>query len=426
MACSGGLDSTLLLEALCRFRPEVQVTVAHVNYCLRSESTGDADFVRRLADRHGLLFYERVADLSKMETGVEEKARQNRYRFFDDVLSETGSSAVLLGQHRDDQVETILLQLIRGGAWQNKSGMAAESGRYRRPFLTLSKKELLAAAKEMGLAWREDQTNQDPHYTKRNQLRQVIIPALQEMNARFPEHLLELGTQMAEQQALIQGQAVRYYADFVQDYRSVPDEWWPACLKEMATRAGYYRLKKEQIDQFCQLLHHRQRPNGRIDLGDGYFFEKTYYEIALKKKETTAPVSNKKMVKVSQQNGPLVLELDQWYFFTDSMLKLQSNAFLPVNDQCIALPKQLDGPLSICLASKGDRLSIPSGHKTVRRLQIDEKIPVEDRAKTLLLKDQQENILAVFLGQKRWYFTQDWPKGQPNGKHCLVWRIEEN
>ena len=132
------------------------------------------------------------------------------------------------------------------------------------------------------------------------------------------------------------------------------------------------------------------------------------------------------MVKVSQQNGPLVLELDQWYFFTDSMLKLQSNAFLPVNDQCIALPKQLDGPLSICLASKGDRLSIPNGHKTVRRLQIDEKIPVEDRAKTLLLKDQQENILAVFLGQKRWYFTQDWPKGQPNGKHCLVWRIEEN
>lgn len=426
LACSGGLDSTVLLDALCRYRNEVQLVVAHVNYRLRAESDGDAAFVRRLAERHGLTFYERVMDLSMETSAVEEQARRGRYAFFDEVLQQSGATALLLAQHQDDQLETILLQIIRGGTFQKKTGMPAQEGKYLRPFLSLTKSDLFDYATLHGLSWREDKTNQNSAYTKRNKLRLEVLPALKAMNERMPEHLLGLAEQLAKQQELITGQALRYLPDFQEDFSSVPREWWPACLTEMAKEKGLYQLKSSQINATCQLLKNAKQPNGRVDLADDYFFERTYQKIRLRKKERVATFQKKKMMKVAQQNGPLVLELDQWYFLTDSMLRMQESVPLESDEQYFCLPNDPGEEFMVTLANKDDRLAIAGGHKTVRRLLIDEKIPTEDRPKTCLLKDQKENVLAVFLGQKRWYFTADWPKKQPSDKRCLVWRIEEN
>ncbi|MFC4761320.1 tRNA lysidine(34) synthetase TilS [Fructobacillus durionis] len=426
VACSGGLDSTVLVDALCRYRSDVSVSVVHVDYCLREESRGDADFVQDFAEERGLPFYKKVADLSQEKQGVEEKARLIRFDFFEGLLKELGAGVVILAQHQDDQAETILMQIVRGGVFQRKFGMNQQSGHYLRPFLNFKKADLAEYAREHQLTWREDVTNQDPDYTKRNQIRNIVLPALNEVNGRAQEHIIQLAEQLSREELLIEGQAKRYLEPFYKNYNDVPRLWWFPCLKLIATRAGLYNLKESQIQDVVDLMRQTSKPNGRITLSDGYYFEKSYQTVDIFRENPNDVKSSKKLLKDGQKSDILVLELDQWYFLTDLRVRVQSNRPSEPDTGCLPLPDNLDGRLELVLAKSRDRIPLSSGHKTVRRLLIDEKIPAEERAKTYLLLDQEKNVLAVFLGQKQWYFTRNWPKDRPSGKQCLVWRIEEN
>lgn len=426
IGCSGGLDSTVLVDSLVRYRPDLTVILAHVNYSLREESNGDADFVRALAEKQDLRYFEKQADLSDLASGVEEAARKIRYDFFEAVKEEVGADAILLAHHQDDQVETILLQVIRGGLLQKKTGMAVKQGHYLRPFLGLSKASLKDYAEEQGLTWREDVTNQDPDYTGRNQLRQVVVPALTKINPKAKEHLLALAEQLGGAEALIEERAKELLPAFCQDYESVPSSWWPALLKEEARQAGLFKLTEAQLKAMVRLLKNEQKPQGRIDLAESFSFQKSYRRVAFVRLSQEKKKSVEKIGKDGQQAGSLVLELDQWYFWQGLCLGVRSVSEQESGENRLLLPADYVGPLTLERAKVNDRIPLNGGSKTVRRLLIDEKIPAEERPQTDLLKDREKNVLAVFLGQKRWYYTRFWPKDRPSGKQSLVWRIEEN
>ncbi len=187
VAVSGGVDSVALLEALVRSgrRP----IVLHVDHGWRSESQVEAKAVAALAQRHGLTFLTTRLRLAKKS---ESAARTARYAFFARAATRFGCRDLVLGHHADDQVETFLLQLLRG-AGSGARGMEAMSTRgalyLHRPWLALWKTEIVAYARARALTWSDDPTNLDPRH-RRNLIRHQLLPALAKLTGpETPRHL---------------------------------------------------------------------------------------------------------------------------------------------------------------------------------------------------------------------------------------------
>lgn len=183
VACSGGLDSTVLLEVLVW--TGLEPSILHINYQLRGEeSEQDETFVRALAKKHKLeINVVRCPKELTKGTGInlQEAARKFRHDLFRDFIQKSPDNRVLLAHHADDQVETFFLQLMRGSGIFGLGGMHPERNGIIRPFLDLSKDELRTFAIEKGIQWREDSSNHENDY-KRNQFRNLLIPQLLESN----------------------------------------------------------------------------------------------------------------------------------------------------------------------------------------------------------------------------------------------------
>ncbi len=196
---SGGADSSVLLwavsttlEALRQNRP---LLACHLNHNLRSpnETEADAEVVRTLSRRLGATLVEDAVPAgfierrARAEGGLEAAARRLRYTFFARVASDYGASAIFLGHHEDDQIETLLMRLLNGGDPASFSGIpedrpldAETACRVLRPFLTISKEEIMRAAKDLDLEYADDATNAGLD-ALRNRVRALIVPRLPEI-----------------------------------------------------------------------------------------------------------------------------------------------------------------------------------------------------------------------------------------------------
>ncbi|GIV60213.1 tRNA lysidine(34) synthetase TilS [Rhodocaloribacter litoris] len=186
---SGGVDSMTLLDVLHRLG--YPVVVAHVNYGLRgAASEADERLVREACARYGVpLHVHRPATRAAARAAgqsLQEAARDLRYAFFDEVAAAEGLTRVAVGHHRDDQAETVLLNLFRGAGLEGLAGMAPARPlrpegprRVIRPLLGVPRAAIEAYARAEGLRWREDPSNADPRY-RRGRLRAEIMPRLRE------------------------------------------------------------------------------------------------------------------------------------------------------------------------------------------------------------------------------------------------------
>ncbi len=170
-AVSGGVDSAALLHLL-RQKPDLEIVVAHFDHGIRPDSQADREFVQGLADEYGLRFF---YEEGKLGAGASEaKARDARYTFLRRVLTETNSGAIVTAHHRDDVLETAIINLLRGSG---RKGLTALDSRQNiaRPLLHVPKSDILAYAKSHGLQWREDSTNHNTDYL-RNYVRHNLLP----------------------------------------------------------------------------------------------------------------------------------------------------------------------------------------------------------------------------------------------------------
>lgn len=182
-AVSGGADSVALLHWLWSNRQKLGITVtaAHYNHCLRGEaSDGDEAFVRKLCTSWHIPLAVGRGDVARSarQSGMslEEAARQLRYEF---LLAQPGYIAV--AHNADDQVETVLLNLLRGTGLKGLCAMDAVSGRLVRPLLAVTRQEIEAYLQKHGLPHREDATNTEDN-ALRNRLRHHVIPLLRQEN----------------------------------------------------------------------------------------------------------------------------------------------------------------------------------------------------------------------------------------------------
>ncbi|MEN3186651.1 MAG: tRNA lysidine(34) synthetase TilS [Atribacterota bacterium] len=208
IAFSGGPDSVALTEILRRLQGEFSLEIAlfHLNHGLRGrEAERDEQFCRDFAQVRNLsIFVERraVRVLQQEEKlSLEEAARKVRYLALREGAKRWGASKVALGHTLDDQVETMLMNLIRGTGLRGLSGMRVCSDIFIRPLLTSSKQEVLEFLQKERIPFVEDSSNQDVSLL-RNRIRFVLGPLLEEFNPRFREAFLRLSLNLQEEMAL--------------------------------------------------------------------------------------------------------------------------------------------------------------------------------------------------------------------------------
>ncbi|MGZ3525757.1 MAG: tRNA lysidine(34) synthetase TilS, partial [Thermodesulfobacteriota bacterium] len=195
---SGGVDSMVLLHLLnaCREAFDLSLIVAHVNHGLRPvESEKEAELVQKEAARLGLPFEYGQFNVKEFQKrgglSPQDAARRVRFHFFHNLLQKHHAQKIALGHHADDQVETVLLRLIRGSGLQGLKGMLPiRDGKVIRPLLGVWEEEIQSFAMEKKIPFLSDSSNLKKDYL-RNRIRLALIPMMErEYQPNFKEILL--------------------------------------------------------------------------------------------------------------------------------------------------------------------------------------------------------------------------------------------
>jgi tRNA(Ile)-lysidine synthase len=209
LAVSGGLDSVVLLDAVCK---AVQVWVFHIYHGLQKPADQWLEFCEKLAKKYRVHFDFRLLHFADQSMGnIEAKARAERYDALTELCIEHGIEDLLLAHHQNDQAETVLLQLLRGSGVAGLSGMPLRRLNSKkdypinlwRPLLNQSRAELELYAKENKLKWVEDPSNQNTRY-RRNAIRKDIIPKLEKIQPGAVANLARSADLLAQSQALLE------------------------------------------------------------------------------------------------------------------------------------------------------------------------------------------------------------------------------
>ena len=194
VAVSGGADSVALLDLLHAAAAEhgLVLVVAHADHQIQPGSDAVARQVRDLAARYGLPF--ELGELGLGPGATETAARRARYAWLGDVKRRRRARYLVTAHHRDDQVETILLRVLKGSAPAGLAGIPARArGGTVRPLLPFTKAELGAYAAERALPAHDDPANRDPRHL-RSWLRVALLPLLAgRLGPTVIDHLVRLG-----------------------------------------------------------------------------------------------------------------------------------------------------------------------------------------------------------------------------------------
>ena len=195
---SGGADSVALLSVLVRLG--YACVALHCDFHLRGEeSERDAAFARTFAESLGVPFYQTdfdtVAYAREHHLSIEMAARALRYAWFEELRERLGAQAIAVAHHRDDSVETVVMNLIRGTGIRGLTGIRPRNGFVVRPLLCVSRADIVAWLENQGIRYVTDSTNLSDAYT-RNFIRLNVLPLLERINpsvreaiARSAEHL---------------------------------------------------------------------------------------------------------------------------------------------------------------------------------------------------------------------------------------------
>ena len=190
IGCSGGVDSTVLLDLLFRIKDKynLDLKILHVNHSLRgSESDRDEEFAGKLAEKYNLDYISGRVDVYKFTKGkkysLEERARIARYDVYERILKQEQYSKTALGHNADDLAETIILNFFKGYSLESLKGFSEIRDKYIRPLIIFTRREIEEYAELRNIDFVEDSSNFDTKY-KRNAIRhhlQQLIYVLRDL-----------------------------------------------------------------------------------------------------------------------------------------------------------------------------------------------------------------------------------------------------
>lgn len=213
LATSGGLDSMVMVDLFRKL--SFEIAIAHCNFQLRGvESFEDQNFVQHYAEANEIKLFvtqfdtEAFAKDYKLSTQV--AARELRYNWFHELLETENFDYVLTAHHADDNLETFLINLVRGTGLDGLTGIPAQNENVIRPLLLFSRQEIEQYAKENNIDWREDSSNASDKYL-RNKIRHNLVPVLKELNTDFLSSFHKTQVYLQESKTMVEDASIMVY-----------------------------------------------------------------------------------------------------------------------------------------------------------------------------------------------------------------------
>ncbi|MTV83318.1 tRNA lysidine(34) synthetase TilS [Secundilactobacillus folii] len=409
VAVSTGVDSMVLLDLMRQQAKNhhCHLIVAHVNHELRRQSEQEQTYLENYCARYHLtLAVKHWPAADHPAHGIEAAARAFRYHFFSGLMIKYQAQTLMTAHHADDQAETILMKLVRGGLLEQLQGILRRqsfaSGQLVRPLLHFSKQQLTDYACQHRIRWFEDETNTS-NTVFRNRLRHHVIPALKRENPELLLHIQQYSEQLTQVLQLAEDRTNELLAAIqlpgkgysVSQWRMLNAVEQQAVLTAIMQRADL-PVRKSYLVESSQLLVNRGKPSGQINLANGKALKKAYDSFSISD-----------ALKVTENGNPsseIVVISNQWVRLPHG----QAIRLRPVTDfhalggahMALQLHAQ-ELPLRVRSARMDDHLRLASGgHKTVRRLLIDHKIGLEKRQSQLVVVTAQDEILWL-IGVQR-------------------------
>jgi len=201
IACSGGPDSSALVDALARLGPPRgwRLEVAHVDHGLRAGSGAEADHVAALAGERRLAFHS-LSVTVRPGGSLQDRARGARHAALAQLARGLGATAIALGHTADDQAETVLMRALTGATPRGLVAMAERSGALARPLLRVWRDDTRSYCTALGIIPIDDPSNADMRFL-RSRVREQVLPVLE---AVFPGARRRLVTLSARQRTLLE------------------------------------------------------------------------------------------------------------------------------------------------------------------------------------------------------------------------------
>lgn len=404
LAVSTGVDSMVLLSGMLKLSKvlDVEINVAYIDHQLREQSKEETKFIKEFCFARNIPLY--VYRWEKEEhpvQSIEAAAREVRYNFFERVLKENNIEYLVTAHHGDDQAETFLMKLIRGGNIQQLQAIQSvrifrEDYQIVRPMLIFNKKEIYDYAKQLGIKYYEDETNKSDDY-QRNRLRHHIIPVLKAENPEFLKHVLEYTQQLTNNLQAIQEVADvklnKISKEETLDYDKFVKEspLWQRILLERYLEVKGLEIKETQVQQILAMLNDEKKPQAKFDLNEKFEFYHEYLEIGIRIKSTTS-------LNLEEN---FELKLNQWHNLEEGkkigLFKLDEIELMPGDETLVVEDNE---NWVIRHRQPGDSLKMSFGNQKIKKVFIDKKIPSEQRNKSWLITKNKNEVYWILETKK--------------------------
>ena len=225
LGVSGGPDSISMLNILNEIRKDdkvklnYEIVVVHINHMIRKEAVDDELYVKEYCDKRNIDFYSKSIDVKKLantnKIGTEEAGRNVRYEFFNEILEKTSSNKIAIAHNKNDNAETMIMNIMRGSGISGLKGIEPKRGIYIRPLIECEREEIEKYCEKNKLNPRIDKTNFENEYT-RNKIRNIVIPYVKkEFNPNLINTLKRLSDLVKEEEVYIEKQVLDIYNNIV-------------------------------------------------------------------------------------------------------------------------------------------------------------------------------------------------------------------
>ena len=386
VACSGGSDSMALLHLMLDNFPNHNIICAHVNHKVRKQSDKEYEYLKSFCEETNVIF-EGMEISTKIKHNFESEARKIRYTFFDCLYNKYQAKFIITAHHADDLMETILMRLTRGSNLSGYAGIKFEEGKFLRPFISITKQEILEYVKTNNIKYYEDITNSQESHT-RNKYRHKVLPFLKKENKdvhkkylKFSKTLLEYDNFLEKyinDKELIVNNKVSTEKLIKEEY-IVQKKVLELLVKEIQ-KNNFLEVSDKNVENMLNIIN-SSKSNSIVNLSNGYIGKKSYNTFEIYKQV----INNDFNVVFNDR-----YEDDNWVILNVDNSCEKSNFVIRLNSEDIKLPLIIRNRLN------GDVIKLKNlGSKKVKDIFIDSKVDKDERNSYPLVVDSDGNILWI-------------------------------
>lgn len=379
VAVSGGPDSMALLNML--YEQGFNVVVTHVNYHTRKESSYEEEMVKEYCHKRDIPFYIKSASTCPKRRNFEAWAREERYSFFKEIYLNIKASSLLVAHHKDDFVETYLMQKKRKAIY-SYYGIKEETTIYsmlvKRVLLDYRKKDLEKYCLDNNVPYSIDVTNLLDVHT-RNKIRHEIVEKLTDDECN--KIILEAHNINEERKKIVESIAPFLEKDVIEikEFLSFSKEMQDAFLYNFLIKKEEKLINKLSYLRLCEIKNiiNSSKPNLKMELVGDLFLVKEYDKVFIKRLQEEKTYSY--LIE-----SPSVVDKDEFYIdltIDTSFIKIYPSSY----------------PLTLRNALKDDVVGFGGIHKKVNRILIDAKVPVSKRKSYPILVDNEGKVVYIPL-----------------------------